>query len=55
MLFDEMKRTNDADILDVKKTYCPNPVKINTILKSKNNMQHGINNKLKQVLTACTK
>ena len=53
MLFHEMERTNNAFILDVKKTCYPNPVKTNTILIREKQMQYGCNNKLKQVLRAC--
>ena len=42
-------------ILDVKKTCYSNSVKNITMLTTKNKMQYACNNKLKQVLTTCTK
>jgi len=55
MLFDEMMLKGYCLNLDVKKTCYPNPIKINTILISKRQMQYACNNELKPVLKACVR
>jgi hypothetical protein len=52
-MLDDSERT--LIVLDVKKTYYPNPLKIIRMFVTKNKMRKLYINKLKQLVNACTK